>query len=341
MPAITALPGGFSPVAFCAMVAFTPEGPVPLSPGGIGAQAFPRAGPSRGPSGTGTGRRHPPQTQPRHCRIEVEPCPNPSIAADVCAGPLRSAAWCARPRPCWPKTSSCPILWWRPRTSPSARRVGAMPGQYQLSLAELKSRWKRPWMTACNPRSFSASRPRRTKRASGAYAEDGIVQEAVRRLKHRWPSLYVITDVCLCEYMSHGHCGILDPRRRGAQRPHPGTAGQDRREPCRRRCRHGGPLRHDGRPRGRHPPCPGRIRPGHGARHVLCREVRLGLLRSLPRSRRVRSGLRRPQELPDGSRQCPRSHHRSPGRPGRRRRLSHRQARRPLTWTSSARCATP
>ena len=49
------------------------------------------------------------------------------------------------------------------------------------------------------------------EKASGAYAEDGIVQEAVRRLKHRWPSLYVITDVCLCEYMSHGHCGILTP----------------------------------------------------------------------------------------------------------------------------------
>ena len=47
--------------------------------------------------------------------------------------------------------------------------------------------------------------------ASGAYAEDGIVQEAVRLLKHRWPKLYVITDVCLCEYMSHGHCGILMP----------------------------------------------------------------------------------------------------------------------------------
>ena len=47
--------------------------------------------------------------------------------------------------------------------------------------------------------------------ASGAYDEDGIVQQAVRMLKHRWPKLYVITDVCLCEYMKHGHCGILMP----------------------------------------------------------------------------------------------------------------------------------
>jgi len=44
--------------------------------------------------------------------------------------------------------------------------------------------------------------------ASGAYAEDGIVQQAVRLLKKALPDLVIITDVCLCEYMSHGHCGI-------------------------------------------------------------------------------------------------------------------------------------
>jgi porphobilinogen synthase len=44
---------------------------------------------------------------------------------------------------------------------------------------------------------------------TGAYAEDGIVQRAVRALKARYPELLVITDVCLCEYTSHGHCGVL------------------------------------------------------------------------------------------------------------------------------------
>jgi porphobilinogen synthase len=44
---------------------------------------------------------------------------------------------------------------------------------------------------------------------SGGYAEDGIVQTAVRRLKQELPELLVITDVCLCEYTSHGHCGIV------------------------------------------------------------------------------------------------------------------------------------
>lgn len=45
--------------------------------------------------------------------------------------------------------------------------------------------------------------------ASEAYASNGIVQRAIRMLKAKWPSLQVVTDVCLCEYTSHGHCGIL------------------------------------------------------------------------------------------------------------------------------------
>lgn len=44
---------------------------------------------------------------------------------------------------------------------------------------------------------------------SGAYAEDGIVQEGLRKIKAEYPDMYCITDVCMCEYTSHGHCGIL------------------------------------------------------------------------------------------------------------------------------------
>jgi porphobilinogen synthase len=44
---------------------------------------------------------------------------------------------------------------------------------------------------------------------SGAYASDGIVQRALRGLRERYPDLVLITDVCLCEYMSHGHCGVV------------------------------------------------------------------------------------------------------------------------------------
>ncbi|MEC8972851.1 MAG: porphobilinogen synthase, partial [Verrucomicrobiota bacterium] len=49
-------------------------------------------------------------------------------------------------------------------------------------------------------------------RASGAYAKTGIVQKAVRQLKRDVPGLLVITDVCLCEYISHGHCGLVKKR---------------------------------------------------------------------------------------------------------------------------------
>jgi porphobilinogen synthase len=54
---------------------------------------------------------------------------------------------------------------------------------------------------------------KKDEKASGAYARDGIVQKAVRLLKKNLPELMVVTDVCLCEYMSHGHCGIVERKR--------------------------------------------------------------------------------------------------------------------------------
>ena len=91
------------------------------------------------------------------------------------------------------------------------KEIGAMPGQYQLSLNELEKQVEKAVDDGLKSVILFGIPAVKDEKASGAYAEDGIVQEAVRRLKHRWPSLYVITDVCLCEYMSHGHCGILTP----------------------------------------------------------------------------------------------------------------------------------
>src|SRR6266436_688603 len=54
-------------------------------------------------------------------------------------------------------------------------------------------------------------------RASGAYAANGIVQRAVRLLKREVPELLVLTDVCLCEYMEHGHCGVVRQDKTGAK----------------------------------------------------------------------------------------------------------------------------
>jgi porphobilinogen synthase len=50
-------------------------------------------------------------------------------------------------------------------------------------------------------------------RGSEAYAEDGIIQQAVRAVKETIPDLLVVTDVCLCEYTSHGHCGVVEDGR--------------------------------------------------------------------------------------------------------------------------------
>ena len=91
------------------------------------------------------------------------------------------------------------------------KEISAMPGQYQLSLGELEKQVEKAVDNGLKSVILFGIPAQKDEKASGAYAEDGIIQEAVRRLKHRWPELYIITDVCLCEYMSHGHCGILTP----------------------------------------------------------------------------------------------------------------------------------
>jgi porphobilinogen synthase len=96
------------------------------------------------------------------------------------------------------------------------RPVAAMPGVFQLSPDELL-RAATLAAEAGVPAVLLFGIPdRKDERASGAYAPNGIVQQAVRLLKRELPALLVITDVCLCEYMSHGHCGIVAQAKRGA-----------------------------------------------------------------------------------------------------------------------------
>ncbi len=91
------------------------------------------------------------------------------------------------------------------------KEISAMPGQYQLSLDELEKQVEKAVNNGLKATIIFGIPAVKDEKASGAYAKDGIVQQAVCRLKKRWPDLYVITDVCLCEYMSHGHCGVLTP----------------------------------------------------------------------------------------------------------------------------------
>ncbi|MDR2825818.1 MAG: porphobilinogen synthase, partial [Deltaproteobacteria bacterium] len=89
--------------------------------------------------------------------------------------------------------------------------IASMPGQFQLSLDELDKQVARAvdlGLKACLLFGIPA---KKDPLGSGAYAENGITQQAVARLKKRHgDKLIVITDVCLCEYTSHGHCGMLN-----------------------------------------------------------------------------------------------------------------------------------
>jgi len=97
------------------------------------------------------------------------------------------------------------------------RPIAAMPGVCQLSPDELL-REATAARAAGVPAVLLFGIPEhKDAKASEAFAADGIVQRAVRLLKKELPDLLVITDVCLCEYMSHGHCGLVETGPRGAR----------------------------------------------------------------------------------------------------------------------------
>jgi len=90
--------------------------------------------------------------------------------------------------------------------------ITSMPGQFQLSLDQLPAEideLKRLGIPAVILFGLPSVKD---EVGSEAYDEHGIVQEAIRAIKKHDPEFYVITDVCMCEYTSHGHCGILDDR---------------------------------------------------------------------------------------------------------------------------------
>jgi porphobilinogen synthase len=92
------------------------------------------------------------------------------------------------------------------------RSIAAMPGVFQLSPDELVREAARAHALGVPAVLLFGIPDRKDTKASGAYAKNGIVQQAVRLLKKELPSLLVITDVCLCEYMEHGHCGVVERR---------------------------------------------------------------------------------------------------------------------------------
>jgi porphobilinogen synthase len=89
------------------------------------------------------------------------------------------------------------------------REIKSMPGHAQLSVDRLVAECDDAHRLGVGGVILFGIPETKDELASGAYADDGIVQQAVRALKREVPKLLVMTDVCNCEYTSHGHCGLV------------------------------------------------------------------------------------------------------------------------------------
>ncbi len=98
--------------------------------------------------------------------------------------------------------------------------VKSMPGVFQLSVDELVAEAQAGYEAGVRAVILFGVPEKKDEAGSQAYAEDGIIPRAIRALKKQVPGLVVMTDVCLCEYTDHGHCGVLRP-------PAAGGPGQD------------------------------------------------------------------------------------------------------------------
>ena len=88
------------------------------------------------------------------------------------------------------------------------RSIASMPGVCQFSLGEVVTEAQRAQDLGLQAVLVFGIPEKKDEKASGAYAKDGVVQKALRAIREKCPELVAITDVCLCEYMSHGHCGV-------------------------------------------------------------------------------------------------------------------------------------
>lgn len=88
--------------------------------------------------------------------------------------------------------------------------ISSMPGHFQLSIDNLVKTAKEAWDAGVPGVILFGIPEKKDPLATSAYAKNGIVQRAVKELKNRIPDLAVITDVCLCEYTDHGHCGVVE-----------------------------------------------------------------------------------------------------------------------------------
>lgn len=90
------------------------------------------------------------------------------------------------------------------------KEIPSLPGVYHFSLDQLDQEIKEIEELGISGVILFGIPDHKDAKGSQAYAEDGIIQRGVRKIKSLHPNLLVVTDVCMCEYTDHGHCGILD-----------------------------------------------------------------------------------------------------------------------------------
>ena len=88
--------------------------------------------------------------------------------------------------------------------------ITSMPGQFQLSVDYIAKEAQKAHELGIPAVLLFGIPAKKDEMATGAFAKDGIIQQAVKRIKNEVSDILVITDVCLCEYTSHGHCGMLE-----------------------------------------------------------------------------------------------------------------------------------
>jgi len=86
--------------------------------------------------------------------------------------------------------------------------IASMPGVFQLSVKEIADEARAAEDLGLQAVLLFGIPEQKDEQATGAYAENGVIQKALRAIKSKCPELIAVTDVCLCEYMSHGHCGV-------------------------------------------------------------------------------------------------------------------------------------
>lgn len=89
------------------------------------------------------------------------------------------------------------------------KKIASMPGCFQFSVDEIVKEARKVYKLGVPAIILFGIPEHKDERGSEAYSSKGVVQQAIKAIKNEVPELIVITDVCMCEYMSHGHCGVI------------------------------------------------------------------------------------------------------------------------------------